>query len=59
MPVEVLVAKYLKEANFAEGVVQICALAAQGNVDAAQACMTRLEQYVGDESWLVEKVKNL
>ncbi len=59
LPQDGLVARRLKEVNFAEGMAQIRALAAQGDIAAAEARLAQLEQYVADQPWLLEKVASL
>lgn len=59
LPQDELVARRLKEVEFAEGVAQIRALAAKGDIDTAQARLAKLEQYVADQPWLVEKAASL
>jgi Ca-activated chloride channel family protein len=59
LPADELVARRLKEVEFADSVTQIRTLAAQGDVVAAQARLAQLEQYVGDQPWLLEKVASL
>jgi Ca-activated chloride channel family protein len=58
-PQDELVARRLKEVDFAEGTAQIRALAAQGDIAAAEARLVQLERYVADQPWLVAKVENL
>jgi Ca-activated chloride channel family protein len=59
LPQDELVARRLKEVDFAEGMAQIRALAAQGDISAAEVRLARLEQYVADQPWLLEKAASL
>jgi Ca-activated chloride channel family protein len=54
-----LVARRLREVEFADGVAQVRALAAQGDIVAAQARLAQLEQDVADQPWLLAKVTSL
>jgi Ca-activated chloride channel family protein len=58
-PQDELVARRLKEVDFAEGTAQIRALAAQGDIAAAEARLAQLERHVADQPWLVAKVASL
>jgi Ca-activated chloride channel homolog len=59
LPTDELVSRRLKEVEFAEGVAQIRALAAQGDTTAAAARLEQLGSYVRDQPWLAEKVAKL
>lgn len=59
LPQDELVARRLKEVEFAEGMTQVRALAACGDMAAAQSRLAQLAQYVADQPWLAEKVANL
>jgi len=54
-----LVARRLTEVEFAEATAQVRALAAQGDIAAAEARLVALERYVADHPWLAEKVVRL
>lgn len=59
LPQDELVTRRLKEVEFADGMAQVRALAARGDIAAAQARLATLEQYVADQPWLLEKAANL
>lgn len=59
LPQDELVGRRLKEVEFAEGMTQVRALAAQGDIEAAEARLAQLERYVADQPWLVEKAASL
>jgi Ca-activated chloride channel family protein len=54
-----LVARRLKEVDFADATVKVHALAARGDMKGAQAVLSALESQVADHPWLAEKVASL
>jgi Ca-activated chloride channel family protein len=59
MPKDDLVARRLKEVEFAAATARIQALAAQGDIPGARAALQRLEAHVADHPWLADKVARL
>lgn len=59
MPKDDLVARRLKEVEFAAATARIQALAAQGDIAGAKAALYRLEAQVADHPWLADKVARL